>query len=540
MIDQLLTNGVLLGPEGILNGDAIALMGDRILAVGKAEDLRPLAGKATKIHDMQGASVIPGLVDAHIHWQWTALNLERVNLMDLCAKALCLEKVAAGCIKTPPGKWVTGFGWAQGTWTDTAGAFPTAADLDHIAPDHPVYLSARSGHAAWCNSAALKLAGIGPSTPDPDGGTIQRDASGAATGILFENAMGLVWSVIPKPQVEDIARLMEKAQWLAWEVGLTGLHDYDGPDCLDAMQLLRERGHLGLRMVKNINDPHIHHAHALGLRWGFGDDWLRIGGLKIFADGAIGSLTARMLEPYEGDPSNLGITCTTPEATLALVLEATRRGLPSTIHAIGDRAVREILDVFEAARKEEARLGIPRSARRHRIEHVQIIHPDDVLRLGQLDIIASMQPIHATSDYPMADRHWGSRCALAYNPKAQLMAGARLAFGSDAPVESFDPLAGIHAAVTRQRADGSPGPDGWYPEARISVGEALRGYTEGPAWAAGMEDRLGRIAPGHLADLVALNANLYDVPPEDLHLVKVMGTMVGGRWRSGQWAPWDI
>jgi hypothetical protein len=312
---------------------------------------------------------------------------------------------------------------------------------------------------------------------------------------------------------------------------LTGIHDFDDPSCLIALQLLRERGELGLRVVKNINAPWIEHAHELGIRWGFGDEWLRIGGLKIFTDGALGPRTAHMIEPYEGEPDNYGIVVTDNETIYELVSRASAAGIPTTIHAIGDRAVHDVLDVYQAVRQEEAARGIPRLARRHRIEHVQLIHPQDAHRLGELGIIASMQPIHATSDWQMSEQYWGNRARYSYNWRLQIDAGAVLAFGSDAPVEPFEPLKGIFAAITRRRPDGSPGPDGWFPEQRLDMDTALRGFTQGPAYAAGMEDHLGTLAPGFLADLLVLDRDLYAVPPDEILDTQVLGTMIGGEWK---------
>lgn len=481
--------------------------------------------------DLAGTTVLPGFVDAHIHWEWTAMNLKSVDLFDLTSRAASLKRVVPAVRSTERGKWITGFGWAQSMWQDTGGDFPTATDLDAVAPEHPVLLDSRSGHAAWANSMALALAGVNEHTPDPPGGQIQRDAKGRPTGILFEEAIDLVKRQIPEPTALEVADQMEKAQVLAWQCGLTGLHDFDRPRAFQAMQIMQERGTLGLRIVKNINDPYIRHAHALGLRWGFGGEWLRLGGLKIFADGALGSLTARMLEPYLEQPDNYGIVVTEKQRMYELVSEASRLGFPSTIHAIGDEAVRMVLDVLEKVRAEEAAAGIPRTARRHRIEHVQIIHPDDAGRLAELDIIASMQPIHGTADYQMADRYWGDRAKYSYNPRLQLDRGARVAFGSDSPVEPFEPLKGIHAAVTRRRLNGLPGPDGWYPEARLTVEEAIRCYTEGPAWAGGTEDSTGRLAPGYFADLVVLDRDPFQIPADEIPEIRVLGTMVGGQWR---------
>ncbi len=530
-MNHLLVNANVYTLDGAYPRATTILVRDgRIAAVGD-DSVRALADRGCPIHDAKGATVVPGMVDAHIHWEWTALNLKRIDLFDVPSRQEAVRRVAEAARRAKPGEWLIGFGWAQGMWPDPV--FPTAADLDAVAPNHPVYLPARSGHATWVNSAALKLAGITDSTANPPGGEIQRDPKGRATGILLEEASSLVGRVVPKPSAEEIAAAMEEAQRLAWRCGLTGLHDYDCTSAFEAFQLLHERGKLGLRVVKNINDPYIHHAHALRLRWGFGDDWLRLGGLKIFADGALGSVTAQMVDPYDGQPQNRGIIVTPKERMLELSLEGSRRGFPSTIHAIGDEAVRHVLDVYTEVRRDEAARGVPRSAMRHRIEHVQLIHPDDEGRLAELDIIGSFQPIHATADYPVADRYWGARSRLGYNARVQLDRGVRVAFGSDSPVEPFEPFKGIHAAVTRRRADGTPGPDGWYPEARLTVDEALRGYTQGPAWAAGMENRLGTIKAGYLADLVLLDRDPYRIDPHDLQKVEALATMVGGEWRFG-------
>jgi len=534
MIDRLLLNANVhtLVPD-VPRATAIALYRDRIVAVGD-DRLRERANAQTVIDDLRGAMVLPGFTDAHIHWQWTSVALKSVNLMDVPTKDEALRRVREAVQRAKPGAWITGRGWAQADWP--GGAFPTAADLDTVAPDNPVYLSARSGHAAWVNSLALRLAHISGATSDPAGGAVQRDSSGAPTGILLEDpAMLLVGALIPPVAADTLADYMAEAQTLAWQSGLTGIHDFDNQDAFEAMQIMQQQGRLGLRVVKNINRAFIDHAIGLLIRWGFGNDWLRFGGLKLFADGALGPRTASMIEPYEGEPDNRGVIVTDSEEMFERVSAASRAGLPSTIHAIGDRAVHDVLDVYAAVRREEQAQHIPTTERRHRIEHVQLIHPDDAHRLAELNLIASMQPIHATSDYPMADRYWGSRAKWGYNMRLQLEQGVHLALGSDSPVEPFAPLKGIHAAVTRLRADGSPGPDGWYPEARLTIDESIRGYTQGPAYAAGMEDRLGIIAPGYLADLVALDRDLYTMPPDELLTVNVVGTMTGGVWRHGQW-----
>ncbi len=529
MVDRLIVNAnIYTFDESLPRASALAIHRDQIVAVGD-DGLRALVTRQTQVDDLEGATVICGLTDAHIHWEMTARALHEIDLFDLPSKAEAIARVAEAACKAEAGTWLIGRGWSQAQWE--GGAFPTAADLDPVTPQHPVFLRARSEHAAWVNSAALHQAGITASTPDPADGVILRDELGAPTGILLEGAMSLVRKHVPVPSAAQIAAMMREAQTLAWRCGLTGLHDYDQPRALEAFQLLHERGELGLRVVKNINDPFIGEAIRLGLRWGFGNHWLRLGGLKIFADGALGARTALMFEPYEGEPENCGVAVTDKDTMLALVMMASRAGFPSTIHAIGDRAVHEVLNVYEQVRADERRRGLQPSDRRHRIEHVQLIQPEDIPRLAALDVIASMQPIHATADYLMADKYWGARSRYAYNARLQLDHGARVAFGSDSPVEPFEPLKGIHAAVTRCRADGSPSRDGWYPEARLTVEEAVRGYTQGPAYAAGMESRLGKLSAGCFADLVALDRDIFQIDPHDLLKVRVVGTMTGGVWR---------
>jgi predicted amidohydrolase YtcJ len=529
-IDRILYNGnIRTLDDRQPRTTALAIQQGRVLALGSDEELLPLADANTIRENLSGQTVIPGLTDAHIHWELTARALHQVNVFEVPDKHVATQRVAERVASTPKSQWITGHGWFQDIWPDKA--FPTAADLDRVAPDHPVYLTAKSAHAGWANSAALRLSAITASTSDPEGGQIVRDAHGQPTGVLFESAMQLVAARIPPPTSDELADQMLGLQKLAHASGLTGIHDFDQPTCMRALQVLRERGQLGIRVLKNINKQWLPAALDVGLRRGFGDEWIRIGGLKIFADGALGPRTAAMIEPYEGEPENYGIVVTDKEEMVDLVSRASAAGLPSTIHAIGDRAVHDVLDVYELVRQQEAGRGEQPSSRRHRIEHVQIIHPDDIPRLEQLQIIASMQPIHATSDMLAADRYWGKRAQWSYNPRVQLDQGVVVAFGSDAPVEPFEPFKSIHAAVTRQRPDGSPGPDGWYPAARLTVDEALRGYTLGPAYTAGMEHQLGKLAPGYLADLVVLDRDLYTIHPAELLHVEVVATMVGGAWR---------
>lgn len=531
--DTVLYNGqIYTQNEANPTTAALAIRDGRIVALGDEQELRDTLRPEGIALDLEGRVVLPGLIDAHAHLSWYATALHVVALRDATSAREAAERVAARAAETPPGEWVRGHGWSQERFPDRA--FPSAADLDALVPDHPVYLTTQSVHAAWVNTAALREAGITANTADPAGGTIGRDEHGKPNGLLFETAMELVEGMIPLPSPEEMAERVQVAISRAHRSGLTGLHDFDGALAFQAYQLLHQRGDLTLRIVKNIPVALLDHAIALGLRSGFGDDFLRIGGVKTFADGALGPRTAWMVEPYQGEPENVGISVTDPEEMMENVRKASAAGLPSTIHAIGDRAVHDVLNVYQAVRKEEAARGVHPGAMRHRIEHVQLIHPDDAGRLAELDVVASMQPVHATSDMEMADAYWGDRSDYAYNIRLQLDAGAPVALGSDAPVEPIEPLPGIHAAVTRRRPDGSPGPEGWRPgpegRYRLSVDEAVRGFTRGPAYAAGMEDRLGQLAPGFLADLIVLDHDIYTCDPMEIVETAVLGTMVGGQW----------
>jgi predicted amidohydrolase YtcJ len=512
---------------------AIVMERERILAMGETEALLSEFDQA-QVQDMNGQTILPGLSDAHLHLQNYSLSLQKIdcetNTLDECLRRVEERARSAG-----PGLWVLGHGWNQNNWLPSphgrgggGEGWPSAADLDRIAPDNPVYLTAKSLHAGWANSAALKRAGITADAPDPANGQLQRDEHGRLTGILLETAMGLVSKAIPEPSIVSIADAIERTLPNLWRMGLTGVHDFDRRPCFLALQQLHARGRLKLRVTKSIPLEDLEHAVGLGLRTGFGDDWLRVGSVKAFMDGALGPRTAAMFQPYLNEPENRGILNMDAEELLEAGRQAVETGLSMAVHAIGDRANHEVLDAYEQLRRFERERGLP--PLKHRIEHVQVLHPDDAGRLAELGIVASMQPIHATSDMYMADRYWGERAALAYAWRTQLQQGARLAFGSDAPVESPNPFLGLHAALTRQRADGSPAQDGWYPEQRLSMQEALEGYTLGPAYAAGMENRLGKLCPGYLADLIVLPIDPFETTASDLLAMEPSATMIGGEW----------
>jgi len=512
---------------------AIAIDGGRVIAVGESQPLRQaLASQASELEtlDAGGRAVIPGLTDAHIHLEHYALGLQKVDC-ETPTRLECLHRVSERVRQLPPQEWVLGHGWNQNNWQ---GGFGSASDLDAVAPQNPVYLTAKSLHAAWANSAALKAASLDPDTPDPPGGRIGRDERGHPNGILFESAMELVQAAIPEPTLEQVVGAIQAALPDLAKMGLTGVHDFDRRRCFSALQALRQQDQLSLRVVKSIPLEDLPHAAALGLRTGFGDDFLRVGSVKAFADGALGPRTAAMLQPYEGEPDNRGMLLLDAEQLFEHGRMAVDAGFSLAVHAIGDRAIHEVLNALAQVRRyeREARVVRPSEplALRHRIEHVQVIHPDDAGRLGELGIVASMQPIHAPSDMRMADQYWGERSRLAYAWRTQLDHAAVLAFGSDAPVESPNPFWGLHAAVTRRRLDGSPGPDGWYPEQRLSLQEALRGFTYAPAYTAHIDDRLGKLAPGYLADLLVLDRDPFLCEPDAIKEIRPLMTMVGGEW----------
>lgn len=503
------------------NASAIVVDKGRIKAVGNDHELLSAYKGIADELNVAGHTIIPGLIDSHFHLEQYALGLHKVDC-DTRTRAECVSRVADRARNTPPGEWLLGHGWNQNNWSNGYGS---VKDLDSHTPNTPVYLTAKSLHAAWINSTALLLSGISTQTPDPPGGRIGRDEHGNPTGILFENAMELVTKAIPEPSLEQVTLAIQNALPSLYCLGLTGVHDFDRRRCFIALQKLHDQGMLRLRVVKSIPIEDLPHAVALGLRTGFGDEFLRIGGVKAFADGALGPRTAAMLQPYDTEPYNKGMLLLDSEELFEHGRTAVKNGLSLAIHAIGDRANHEILNGFERLREYERTQG---RLLRHRIEHVQLIHPMDAQRLAKLDIIASMQPIHATADMEMAERYWSYRASYSYAWRTQLNYGTTLAFGSDAPVETPNPFYGLHAAITRRRTDGNPGINGWYPDQRLTVTEAIRAYTYGAAFAAGLEDRLGKLASGYFADLVILDTDPFTCEPDEIFNIRLRATMIGG------------
>ncbi len=473
--------------------------------------------------DLGGKIVLPGLIDSHLHLRQYAETLGKVNC-ETQTKSDCLKRVREKALITAPGEWVLGHGWNHNSWTEGYGS---AAELDQVTPDHPVYLTGKSLHLSWANSRALALAGIDQKTPDPPGGVLQRDTDGYPTGILFEEAVKLIETIIPEPTVDQVASSIIKAQESLWKMGLTGVHDFDRVLCIQALQLLTQEDQLHLRVQKSIPSEFLDQAIQLGYRTGEGTDWLWFGGVKDFMDGALGPQTAAMLSPYQGS-GNKGLLLKTENEIIQLGRKAAAHGLSLSIHAIGDLANRTLLNALEDLRSYEKESGLEPLP--HRIEHVQLIDPADLPRLAELNITASMQPIHATSDMEMAAAFWGERTTYSYAPQLQIEQGALVIFGSDAPVESPNPWLGIHAAVTRRRLDGAPGPEGWHPEGRVSLHQALEAFTINPARSAGREKLQGKLMPGYWADLIVLDTDPYNCPPEKLAGILPMGTMVAGHW----------
>jgi hypothetical protein len=355
-----------------------------------------------------------------------------------------------------------------------------------------------------------------------------RNEQGSPTGILFEEAVKLVEKVIPSPSVEATADGIRRAQEELWKMGLSGVHDFDQELCYQALLYLVERGELKLRVLKSVRSTDLAVAIERGLRTGSGNDWLWIGGVKDFADGALGPQTAAMLEPYQGSSTNRGMTLLTEEELVELGIRAAQGGFSLAIHAIGDQANRTVLNALEKIRGYEQEQGI--NPLLHRIEHLQLIDPEDISRLAELNITASMQPIHATSDMEMAEKYWGKRTTYSYASQLQFQQGARVVFGSDAPVESPNPFWGIHAAVTRRKANGFPGPDGWHSELRVPLQKALEAYTIGPAAAGGKSNQQGSLTPGYWADLIVLEKDPFGCSEDELREIKPVATMVNGEW----------
>ncbi|HLZ31230.1 MAG TPA: amidohydrolase [Chloroflexota bacterium] len=538
----------------------LAVADGRVVAVG-SQSLDDLRGPRTRVFDLGGRAVVPGFVDAHVHFGSFALGRQQVDLDVATTLEDGLALLRAAAASLPARAWLRGRGWDRNRW----GRLPDAADLDRAVAERPAALASRDGHSLWLNTAALQAAGIDRDTPPPAGGVIVKDVHGEPTGVLAENATDLVTAHMPRASEDDIRDAILAALPLAAAAGLTGIHNLEDSRSRAAFQALEDSGELTLRVYHGVPRSELAHARERGLRTGAGvpgprsargdapprtaarepglrtgdgergagGSLLRIGPVKLFADGALGSRTAFMLEPYEGRDDNfLGVpTLEAGELAEAMRLAADAE-LDLAVHAIGDAAVRRVLDVYAQTRSAYP----PLAARLLRIEHAQLVHPADISRFASLGVVASMQPIHATSDWRAADAHWGSRARHGYAWADLLRAGAQLAFGTDAPVERLEPLPSIYAAVTRLDQHAEPA-GGWYPHQRLTLDEAVRAYTTGSAAAERATARRGSLAPGMDADLVVLSPDPFSQEPAALRDTRVELTVVGGRitFDGGSW-----
>lgn len=500
--------------------EALAIRGKRILAVGASQDMFDLCPRAKRL-DLAQRVVLPGFIDAHVHFSSYGLLLQQVDLTEFHSLQKTLQRIQRAARELREDQWLLGRGWNHNVWPEPVQ--PTRADLDSVVDHTPVALSSKDGHTLWVNSRALQTAGVDASTSDPSGGQIRRRPDGEPSGILTEKAQGLIKEHIPTPGTEAMDQAIRTAMRDAARLGITGIHNCEGPDALAAFQRLENDGELSLRVCHMIPVDELTVARQLGLRTGFGNDLLRIGHIKLFADGALGSGTAEMLAPYENCPDEFGVVVTGSKEMYEAVRIAACGGLACAIHAIGDGANRRVLDVYKRITREGLSPPLPQ-----RIEHAQLLSPQDIPRLKRLDVVASMQPIHAIHDMEMADRQWGGRARWSYAWHSILETGATLAFGTDCPVEPLNPLKGLYAAITRQRLDGYP-QGGWYPQEKIILDEAVHAYTIGSATASGEAQNKGSLTPGKLADLIVLEDDIYERPEEKLLTTSVYMTILGGR-----------
>jgi len=520
--DLVLAGGRVWAGRGLAGGSAIAVADGRVLSVGSDTEVRALAGPRTRVVELRGGLVVPGFNDAHVHFLSGGFGLLSVDLRDARDEAEFARRIGDHAKTLPPGDWILNGNWDHERWPSQA--LPTRKLIDAVTPAHPVFVNRLDGHMALANSLALRLAHITRDTPDPDGGVIVRDAAGEPTGILKDNAQDLVTSVIPEPGREMNLRAARAALREAARLGVTTIQDNSAVDALPTYQELRERGELTARLYVWRGIEALGALKQTGLRTGLGDDWIRLGALKILADGSMGAGTAAFFEAYADETGSRGLLIYPPEDLAAMILEADGAGFQLAVHAIGDRANSLVLDAFEKA----ARANGPRD-RRFRIEHAQVVRRADVARFKALGVIASIQPSHCIDDMRWAEKRIGAlRSRDAYKFRSFTAAGIPVAFGTDWFVEPLDPRIGLYAAVTREFPEGGP-QGGWFPEERIGLEEALDLYTRGSAYAEFAEARKGTLEPGKLADLVVFGADLFAVAPAALLTTPVEMTVVGGR-----------
>ena len=505
--------------------EAMAARGEQIAAVGSNDEIRGLAGAVTPI-DAGGRLVLPGFIDTHVHFVSAGFGLSSVQLRDARTREEFVSRIQAFAATVPPGTWITNGDWDHTLW---GGEQPARDWIDAVTPEHPVWINRLDGHMSLANSAALKAAGVTRATQDVEGGEIVRDARGEPTGLLKDNAMGLVDRVVPDPTDEMRDRALSAAMQHVAEQGVTTVHNMGSWSDLATFARAHQANRLSTRIYgvvpladwERLRDVVARKEH--GGEDGRGDEWLRVGGLKGFVDGSLGSHTAAFHEPFDDAPNDRGLLVNSEEDLYRWISGADKAGLHVMVHAIGDRANGLLLDIYE-------RVGGENGARdrRFRIEHAQHLAAADIPRFAKLGVIPSMQPYHAIDDGRWAGQYIGDRVRTTYAFRSLLDAGARLAFGSDWAVAPPTPLEGIYAAVTRRTLD-DRNPGGWVPEEKITLEEALRAYTADAAYASFDEGRKGTLAPGRLADVVMLDRNLFEIQPDEIRHARVVLTVVGGR-----------
>ena len=507
---------------------AIDSASGRILAVGDNDEVRRNADRHAELVDLRGRTVLPGFIDAHIHLLDAAYRAHHIDATGCINEDAVADLVRQRAAQTPPGQWILGGQWDKNLWPGQQ--FPGRASLDAAAPAHPVALWSKDGHLLWVNSLALQRAGITAETPEPSNGAILRDGADNPTGILQEEeATGLVYRVIDRRDPVLTRALTQRILKELQRCGITAIHDIEGRDALRLFQQLCDEGELGVR-VRMILPRHVlPELRAIGLQAGFGDDMLRLGGIKIFADGTLGSQTAAMLQSFENNPGNRGILTIPEQEMKETVRAAAEMGISIAIHAIGDRAARVALDAIEQARG----FAIGHGRLRYRLEHVQLIAPEDLRRMRRLGVIASVQPFHAVADRDIAERYWGKRHRRAYAYRTMQQMGIPLAFGSDAPVEIFDPLRILYAATTRNDS-ATPQRPPWLPDQALPVAQALWAYTLGAAYASAEEESKGSLSVGKLGDAVVLREDILSMPQEKMAENGVQATILGGKIVYGE------
>jgi predicted amidohydrolase YtcJ len=506
--------------------DAVAVYGTRISAIGTTAEIRKLAAAQTRIIDAQGALVLPGFNDAHVHFIDGGSHLASVQLRDAASPAEFAERIRAFASKTPKGRWITGGDWDHERWPGAP--LPTKELIDKFTPDNPVFVNRLDGHMSLANSAALKLAGVTRETKDPDGGLIVRDPqTGEPTGVLKDAAMNFVYAKIPEASFDEKLEAARAATEHAASLGVTSVQDMSTGNDVGVLQTLAARGELKTRVYAVSPLPQWERLARTGVRAPFGGDMLRVGGLKGFADGSLGSTTALFFAPYNDAPQTRGLLGDEmfPEGEMQKRVEgADRAGLQVMIHAIGDSANDQILSIYERIAQSHGTRD-----RRFRIEHAQHLRPQDIPRFGRAGVIASMQPYHAIDDGRWAEKRIGhERARTTYAFRTLLDSGAHLAFGTDWYVAPLNPMLGIYAAVTRRTLD-DKNPQGWIPEQKITVEEAVRAYTVGSAYAEFAENSKGTLTPGKLADLVILSQDIFRLNPVEIERTKGRLTIMDGK-----------